>query len=102
MDGLAALVQQALRADPFAGDVFIFRPKRADYRQKEAQRRAAFPAIQPRGRPFRNGAAFHPPARRVLQNFAAQRPQTPHRGGQILASGRALHIPTPGKRAEDQ
>ena len=29
MDGLAALVQQALRADPFAGDVFIFRPKRA-------------------------------------------------------------------------
>ena len=30
MDGLAALVQQALRADPFAGDLFIFRPKRAD------------------------------------------------------------------------
>ena len=30
MDGLAALVQQALRADPFAGDVFIFRPRRAD------------------------------------------------------------------------
>ena len=30
MDGLAALVQQALRADPFQGDVFIFRPKRAD------------------------------------------------------------------------
>ncbi|HEX6015708.1 MAG TPA: IS66 family insertion sequence element accessory protein TnpB [Geminicoccaceae bacterium] len=28
MDGLAALVQQALRADPFAGDVFIFRPRR--------------------------------------------------------------------------
>ena len=30
MDGLAALVQQALRADPFAGDVFIFRPTRTD------------------------------------------------------------------------
>ena len=30
MDGLAALVQQALRDDPFRGDVFIFRPKRAD------------------------------------------------------------------------
>ena len=30
MDGLAALVQQALHADPFAGEVFIFRPKRAD------------------------------------------------------------------------
>jgi transposase len=30
MDGLAALVQQALRTDPFVGDVFIFRPKRAD------------------------------------------------------------------------
>jgi transposase len=30
MDGLAALVQQALQADPFAGDVFIFRAKRAD------------------------------------------------------------------------
>ena len=29
MDGLAALVQQALRADPLAGDVFIFRPRRA-------------------------------------------------------------------------
>ena len=28
MDGLAALVQQALRADPFAGEVFIFRPRR--------------------------------------------------------------------------
>ena len=27
MDGLAALVQQALRADPFAGEVFVFRPK---------------------------------------------------------------------------
>src|SRR3954471_11172225 len=26
--GLAALVQQALRADPFAGEVFIFRPRR--------------------------------------------------------------------------
>ena len=30
MDGLAALVQRALHADPFRGDVFIFRPKRAD------------------------------------------------------------------------
>ena len=30
MDGLAALVQQALHADPFAGDVFIFRPKCTD------------------------------------------------------------------------
>jgi transposase len=30
MDGLAALVQQALRADPFAGEVFIFRARRAD------------------------------------------------------------------------
>jgi transposase len=30
MDGLAALVTQALLADPFAGDVFIFRSKRAD------------------------------------------------------------------------
>ena len=30
MDGLAALVQQALRADLFQGDVFIFRAKRAD------------------------------------------------------------------------
>jgi len=30
MDGLAALVQQALRADPFAGEVFIFRPRRAN------------------------------------------------------------------------
>ena len=30
MDGLAALVQQALQTDPFAGDVFIFRPRRAD------------------------------------------------------------------------
>ena len=30
MDGLAALVQQALRADPFVGDVFVFRAKRAD------------------------------------------------------------------------
>ena len=30
MDGLAALVQQALRADPFAGDVLVFRSKRSD------------------------------------------------------------------------
>jgi transposase len=30
MDGLAALVQQALHANPFQGDVFIFRPRRAD------------------------------------------------------------------------
>ena len=30
MDGLAALVQQALRADPFRGEVFIFRATRAD------------------------------------------------------------------------
>ncbi len=30
MDGLAALVQQALRADPFQGDVFIFRARRSD------------------------------------------------------------------------
>ena len=30
MDGLAALVQRALQADPFAGDVFIFRPRRTD------------------------------------------------------------------------
>jgi transposase len=30
MDGLAALVQQVLRADPFAGEVLIFRPRRGD------------------------------------------------------------------------
>jgi transposase len=30
MDGLAALVQRAQRADPFAGDVFVFRAKRTD------------------------------------------------------------------------
>jgi transposase len=30
MEGLAALVQQALQADPFAGEVFVFRAKRAD------------------------------------------------------------------------
>jgi transposase len=30
MDGLAAMVTQVLSADPFAGDVFIFRAKRAD------------------------------------------------------------------------
>lgn len=30
MDSLAALVQQALRASPFSGDVYIFRTKRAD------------------------------------------------------------------------
>jgi transposase len=30
LDGLAALVQEVLRQDPFAGDVFIFRSKRAD------------------------------------------------------------------------
>jgi transposase len=30
LDGLAALVQQALRDSPFAGDLFVFRAKRAD------------------------------------------------------------------------
>ncbi len=30
MDGLAVLVQQALHANPFAGEVFVFRPKRGD------------------------------------------------------------------------
>ena len=30
MDGLAAMVTQALASDPFAGDVFVFRAKRAD------------------------------------------------------------------------
>src|SRR6516162_11321399 len=30
LDGLAVLVQQALRANPFAGDLFVFRAKRAD------------------------------------------------------------------------
>jgi transposase len=30
MDGLVALVTQALAADPFAGDVFVFRAKRTD------------------------------------------------------------------------
>ena len=30
LDGLAALVTQVLLADPFAGDVFIFRSKRTD------------------------------------------------------------------------
>jgi transposase len=30
MDGLVALVAQVLAADPFAGDVFVFRAKRAD------------------------------------------------------------------------
>ena len=29
-DGLAALVQEALRRDPFCGDLFIFRSRRAD------------------------------------------------------------------------
>jgi len=30
IDGLAAVVQEALGLDPFAGDVFVFRSKRAD------------------------------------------------------------------------
>lgn len=30
LDGLAARVQQALRDNPFAGDLFVFRAKRAD------------------------------------------------------------------------
>jgi transposase len=30
LDGLAALVQQALHENPFAGDLFVFRAKRAD------------------------------------------------------------------------
>jgi transposase len=30
MDGLAAMVTQLLAADPFAGDVFVFRAKRTD------------------------------------------------------------------------
>ncbi|MEO9191805.1 MAG: IS66 family insertion sequence element accessory protein TnpB [Acetobacteraceae bacterium] len=30
MDGLATVVTQALASDPFAGDVFVFRAKRAD------------------------------------------------------------------------
>ncbi len=30
MDGLAALVQEYLKDDPFSGTVFVFRAKRAD------------------------------------------------------------------------
>ena len=30
MDGLAAVVQEELRADPFSGVVYVFRAKRAD------------------------------------------------------------------------
>ena len=30
MDGLAALVQEQLKADPFSGAVYVFRAKRAD------------------------------------------------------------------------
>ena len=30
MDGLAAVVQQQLRLDPFCGAVFVFRAKRAE------------------------------------------------------------------------
>ncbi|MDP7539796.1 MAG: IS66 family insertion sequence element accessory protein TnpB [Alphaproteobacteria bacterium] len=30
IDGLAAVVQEVLALDPFAGDLFVFRPKRAD------------------------------------------------------------------------
>ena len=31
MDGLAALVKEQLRLDPYAGTLFIFRSKRAHY-----------------------------------------------------------------------
>lgn len=30
LDGLAAMAQQALHENPFAGDIFVFRSKRAD------------------------------------------------------------------------
>ena len=30
MDSLSSLVKEALARDPFAGDIFIFRPKRSD------------------------------------------------------------------------
>ena len=30
MDAIAALVQRTLQADPFAGDVFVFRSRRTD------------------------------------------------------------------------
>lgn len=60
MDSLAVVVQQALRDNPFAGDVFIFRTKRADrikivawdgsglwLHQKRLENRAfAWPAVQ--------------------------------------------------------
>jgi transposase len=30
MDGLSRMVKETLLVDPFAGDIFVFRPKRAD------------------------------------------------------------------------
>ena len=30
MDGLCALVQEALRSDPYSGVIYVFRSKRAD------------------------------------------------------------------------
>ena len=61
LDGLAALVQQALRENPFAGDLFVFRAKRADrvkilawdgtglclfYKRLEKKSRFVWPPVQ--------------------------------------------------------
>jgi transposase len=62
MDGLAALVQQALRADPFAGDVFIFRPRRADRVKILVY---AGPACACTARGWRPGGSAGPRRRRV-------------------------------------
>jgi transposase len=39
MDGLAALVKEQLRADPFSGVVYVFRAKRAERSRRMSRRR---------------------------------------------------------------
>jgi hypothetical protein len=99
MDGLAALVQQALRADPFAGDVFIFRPKRTDRVkilvydgtglvpvQQEAGGRAVQLALAGGGGALERGAARDPARGPAVAPAPAPRDPSPEHG---LVSGRA-------------
>lgn len=84
MDGLALLVQQVLRQDPFSGHLFIFR-------DKSAQRRSRVHSTAQR-RPWAPLTGASTAARSVLPGPSASAAE----GGRNMAPGRGRRPHVPG------
>ena len=88
MDTIAALVSEALKADPFCGDVFIFRPKRCDRLKILVWDGSGLILATKRLEELAAGAQRDDPTQRLADVHAARRPGVDQGAGQSRETSR--------------